>query len=133
MEWRTWIGGSRVVFIHVRGWLGARKPYNDGNTIIRRMARLDGNDASWTAWASVEDGGSNGWQPDAFTFTAVGASVALGFLAEGLGGSPAPFALLDNVQWTPVIESAPGEDAGVFGGLALFAGVAPCLRAAKAR
>lgn len=111
-------------------WAAGQQVGYTGDTQTRWTVRL-GGDVQSTTFANVTSQGFVGWNSETFTFTASGASETLGFLAEGIGGSLPPFALLDNVQLNPVPE--PSQYAAALGGLALVAGVARRLRAAQAK
>lgn len=113
-------------------WAAGQQYNYNGNTQTRWNVRLDGESYS-TGYANVASHGFVGWDSGTFTFTYTGTSgsAVLGFLAEGIGGSLPPFALLDNVQLTPVPE--PSQYAAALGGLVLVAGVARRLRAVQAK
>ncbi len=113
-------------------WAAGQQYNYNGNTETRWNVRLD-NEMYSTSYANVLEHQFVGWDSGTFTFTYTGTSgsAVLGFLAEGIGGSLPPFALLDNVQLNAVPE--PSQYAAALGGLALVAGVARRLRAAQAK
>lgn len=111
-------------------WAAGQQLGFSGATASRWNVRLDGDSKS-TSFANVSSQGFVGWTSETFNFTASSTTATLGFLAEGIGGSLPPFALLDNVRLTPVPE--PSQYAAAFGGLVLVAGVARRLRAAQAK